>query len=223
MSAVLSGFKVETYNAEELIYDGTGQYFNVSALIKKYQPKTKNISRYLTTNKFSTGFDEKADEYIEISKPSLVPQKGEQQEVQKSPSDQKVKREITVDSKSFRGSFITLNAGCKREYQGIYAPIEYRDILLMTFSAKYREVVANVMKRVDIYTKERAAKEGKTQAQVLAEFNAENKKHIAEYNRYAHLEAARKMRAPSLDYKPQVIPDCVIEEEERRKASDKMW
>jgi hypothetical protein len=51
----MAGYKTETYNVVEITVDGADR-FNISKLVRKYQPQNKNIGHYIKTKKFADIF-----------------------------------------------------------------------------------------------------------------------------------------------------------------------
>jgi hypothetical protein len=135
----MSVFRSETYNGIDIIVDDQGR-FNITKLIKTYQPENNKIGRYLTTNFFKQQFECFARKEHTIM--SLT-QNGEAT----NPS----RTHMTFND--FEQSMITINKGVKEQFKRTYISREFLNMILMVISPDYRAVVNATMDAMNAVNK----------------------------------------------------------------------
>ena len=119
MAATQTTFTTETVNGVEVLFDDQGR-FNVSKLVKKYQPKNIHINRYIQSKKFAELFGAKSLEY--------------QQSLSLPPTGN-LKFEAVIG---------------KGKEQGLYLPRQFLHIILMMLDPNYRTFANAVLEAVNV-------------------------------------------------------------------------
>jgi hypothetical protein len=120
-------YTTKTHNGIEVLYDSEGR-FNVTKLVKRYQPENDKVPRYLNSKKFRILFVEKVEE-ASSSMDSFCPSENLSYEDAKS------------RARPVRGG--------DPQYQGTYWPREYLHIVLMILDPEYRAQANQILDAVE--------------------------------------------------------------------------
>jgi hypothetical protein len=137
----MAKYTTKIYNGIEVIED-ENRFFNMTKLVHYYQPKNKNISRYLSRKEFMKLFNITYNEYNS---------KARIHENVDTESDPKASIHKNVDANlsytdAFDSSYIEKHL--LNEYRGIYVKHEYLHIMLMILDPEYRAQANKVLDAV---------------------------------------------------------------------------
>jgi hypothetical protein len=137
----MTEFTTELYNGIEILTNNNT--FNVSKLIKHYQPQNKDIARYLKSKQFKVLYDKTFELYNEFK----ITTSGDLKLTHENPNRQIADREITHEN--YLKSFNTIKGGNNKNVQGLYLPREFLNIVLMILDPNYRLNVNKVLDTIN--------------------------------------------------------------------------
>jgi hypothetical protein len=140
----MTEFTTELYNGILITTNTADNTFNVSRLIKHYQPKNKDIARYLKSIPFKVLYDKTLELYNE----KMIPQIADHLQDDETSIIGSDDRNLTHEN--YLKSFNTVRGGGrKKDIQGLYLPREFLNIVLMILDPTYRFNVNKVLDTIN--------------------------------------------------------------------------
>jgi hypothetical protein len=196
----MAQFRNETVNGIDVLFDNQGR-FNVSKLVKRYQPQNIHINRYIQSKKFAELFGAKSLEY---QQQCALPLSG-------MASDRAIR---AMQPGDLTLQILSVNKGVGDKHRGLYLPREFLHIILMMLDPNYRSFANALLETANIVNNGVAPTVG--DLSITSKTN-ERTVEVIDWEHY---------RAPYPNHR-QLPENCTAYQIEKdawdRSQNDKMW